>query len=112
MGTDAQVKRLDEGPLRLGSRFRVDSPTLGATVWKVSKWEPNRSLSLEEGWLLMKTLRDYELEILDSRQTRATVDVAPVGPLYWPIILAQLLFRPSGRNIELELQTLKRVSER
>ena len=41
----SDVKRLDSGPLRVGSRVRIKQPKFLPAVWEVTKLDPSRSFT-------------------------------------------------------------------
>jgi uncharacterized membrane protein len=47
MPTVQRVERLDDGPLRVGSRTRLKQPGQSAAVWTVTRLDPMRELTWE-----------------------------------------------------------------
>jgi uncharacterized membrane protein len=82
--TVTSVKRLDEGPLRVGSRARIKQPGQPAAVWTVTEFEPDTGFSwraVRPGLVLTGTHR----VAAEPSGCRNTVDLEVTGPLSRPL---------------------------
>ena len=80
------VRRLDKGPLRIGSRALIRQPRFPPAVWKVTALEPGRSFTWRSGMPLMWVYGQHSVEPLGSG-TRATLRLTYDG------LLARLMGR-------------------
>src|SRR5918997_3492472 len=79
--TVTSVRRLDEGPLAVGSRVRVEQPRLPPTEYVVTELEPSRSFTwVATGPGVLATAR-HLLEDLGPGGTRVTLAVEQAGPV-------------------------------
>jgi uncharacterized membrane protein len=106
--TITRVVRLDEGPLRIGSRARIKQPGQTAAVWTVTRLEQGRVFAWQtkRGWLTMTGA--HLLEPVDGGcRNTLTLDITGVG--------AGLFARAFGRQmlsaIETENAGFKRTAE-
>ena len=60
--TVRRARRLDSGPLGVGSRVRIDQPKLPPTVWVVDALEPRRMMTLKSGVPGMRVIAHHRLE--------------------------------------------------
>jgi uncharacterized membrane protein len=106
----ARVKRLDTGPLQVGSRTLIKAPKLPPVVWQVTELEPERSFSWATRRWGVTTLTDHRIVPEDGEDAvTVTLQIRLTGPLAW-------LFAPvaSGlvrRSVEAEAYGLKRRCE-
>jgi hypothetical protein len=75
------VELLDPGPLRVGSRARVDQPKLPTVVWTVTEVDPERGFAWEYRGPGVRTVGDHWVEPLDggSQVTLRLTQHGPVG---------------------------------
>ncbi len=64
------VRRLDKGPLRIGSRALIRQPRFPPAVWKVTALEPGHSFIWQSGMPLMWVYGEHSVEPLGSRHAR------------------------------------------
>jgi uncharacterized membrane protein len=102
------VRRLDEGPLRVGSRALIRQPRFPPAVWTVTELEPGRRFVWMSG---MPGLRVYGDHAVASRATgtRATLRLSYDGLL--ARILGHLTRGITNRYLDMEAAGLKRRSE-
>ena len=79
--TVVSVKRLDEGPLRLESRAKIDQPKIPETEYVVTELEPGRSFTwVATGPGVLTTAR-HDAEPLPGGGTRVRLSVSQSGLL-------------------------------
>jgi uncharacterized membrane protein len=106
--TVASVERLDEGPLRVGSRARLQQPRLPEAVWTVTEVDEGRSLTWESRSRGVAISADHLVEP-HGDTARLTLSVSlsgPLAPVGW--LMTKSLTR---RYVETEAASIKRVAE-
>ena len=102
------VRRLDKGPLRIGSRALIRQPRFPPAIWKVTALEPGRRFVWKSGMPGMWVYGDHAVEPT-ATGTRATLRLTYEG------LLARLMGRMTRgitlRYLNLEASGLKRRSE-
>lgn len=79
--TVTSVERLDEGPLRVGSRARISQPRIPPTEYAVTELEPGRSFTWVATGPGVRTTARHDLEPLADGGTRVRLSVAQEGGL-------------------------------
>jgi uncharacterized membrane protein len=77
--TVTSVRRLDDGPLAVGSRARIEQPRIPPTEYVVTELEPGRSFTWVATGPGVRTTARHLLETLDSGHTRVTLAVEQGG---------------------------------
>jgi uncharacterized membrane protein len=107
--TIRSVRRLDDGPLRIGSRAAVKQPGQAEAVWTVSTLDPGREFSWQSprrGLMMTGT----HTVTADGPGCRNTVALDVTGPLSGPFgLLLGPLFR---RVLRTENAGFKAAAER
>src|SRR6187402_75240 len=102
------VRRLDRGPLRIGSRALIRQPRFPPAVWTVTALEPGRRFVWKSGMPAMWVYGDHAVSPLGSG-TRATLTLTYEG------LLARIMGRMTRgitlRYLNMEASGLKRRSE-
>ena len=102
------VRRLDKGPLRIGSRALIRQPRFPPAVWTVTTLEPGRRFVWKSGMPGMWVYGDHSVAAIPTG-TRATLKLSYDG------VLARLMGRLTrgitNRYLEMEASGLKRRSE-
>ena len=101
--------RLDDGPLRPGSRAELAQPRLPDATWTVTEVEPGRSFTWEQRGPGVRTTARHALAPLEDGSTRVLLSVEQSGWLAWAIDL--FYGRLTQRYIETEAAGLKKRSE-
>lgn len=103
------VERLDDGPLRVGSRARVQQPRLPVAVWEVTELLPGRSFTWEARGPGLRTIGRHIVEPLvqpatgeQSTITAVLEQRGVVSPL-----VGLLTRRLTERYLDLEVRGLK-----
>ncbi len=101
------VERLDQGPLRVGSRARVRQPRLPAAVWEVTEVVPGRSFTWIARGPGIVTTGKHEViptsgEGDDVEVTASLEQAGLLGPL-----LGLLTKRLTDRYLQTEVRGLK-----
>jgi uncharacterized membrane protein len=102
------VERLDEGPIRIGSRARVKQPKLAASVFEVTTWNPDRGFD----WVTRSPgLQGLGRHLITPHMSgsRVTLSVTFSGPLAG--IVAFFFGGLTDRYIRMEAEGLKRRAE-
>jgi uncharacterized membrane protein len=83
MPTVRSVERLDEGPLRLGSRARIKQPGQRTAVWEVTSLEPGHQFSWrsERRGVAMTGTHRVDPEGAGSRNTLTIEMTGPLAPV-------------------------------
>jgi uncharacterized membrane protein len=103
------VERLDQGPLRTGSRARVRQPRLPVAVWEVTELEPGRSFTwVARGPGVVTTGRHLVSPTSDGASTVTAVleQAGLLGPL-----VGLLTTRLTRRYLDLEVRGIKAFCE-
>jgi uncharacterized membrane protein len=102
------VERLDDGPVRVGSRARLRQPKLPRAEWEVTEVVDGRSFTWEAKGPGMKTIGRHEVES-DGAGSVVRLSIEQTGPMG---AVAALVWRGlTQRYIELEAESLdKRVT--
>lgn len=99
-----EVRRLDDGPFRLGSRARVRQPALPPATWVVDEWEPPVVFAWTSRAPGVRTRGRHEVRSLDGERSAVTLSIRQDGAL------AGVLWRWTGatarRYVDLELAGL------
>lgn len=108
--TVTSVKRLDDGPLAVGSRARVEQPKLPPTEYVVTELEPGRSFTWVAKGPGVRTTARHSAEAQSGGGTRARLSVEQAGPL--GVVMGRLFFRGlTDRYLANEAAGLKARSE-
>jgi uncharacterized membrane protein len=104
-----RVERLDDGPLRLGSRARLKQPRFPSVVWEVTDLERGRSFTWTARNVGVTSIGAHR--IVPGATGRVTVNLSlrqegPVAP-----VLALFTGKLTRRYIQTEAQGLKRRCE-
>ena len=102
------VRRLDKGPLRIGSRALIRQPRFPPAVWKVTTLEPGRRFVWKSGMPGLWVYADHSVEP-SATGSRATLRLTYDG------MLARLMGRMTrditNRYLNMEAAGLKKRSE-
>ncbi len=104
-----EIKRLEAGPLAVGSRSRVTQPKGRPMVWTVTELEPQHNFTWRAG---QPALAFEAVHRIDGagHQVRTTLEFTATGPLAW---VAQLVAASRIRTwLDMESAGLKRAAER
>lgn len=77
--TMRKVERLEDGPLRVGSRTRIKQPLQSPAVWTVTRIEPGREFVWETRRLWLRMVGAHRIEDLDDA-CRNVLSLELVGP--------------------------------
>jgi uncharacterized membrane protein len=103
--TVTSVDRLDDGPLRVGSRARLRQPRLPEATWEVTRVVEGRAFTWESRGPGVRTIGRHEIEPAPGGcQVRLSVEHAgPLGPL-----VALVWGRLTQRYVDMEADHLAR----
>ncbi|GAA1864888.1 SRPBCC family protein [Asanoa iriomotensis] len=103
------VERLDDGPLRLGSKARIKQPGMQPLVWEVTTFTDEAEFSWTNHSPGVRTTGRHLLRSSGDGATVITLELEQTGPLAG---LLHLLFgRRNRRYLSLEVAGLKAASE-
>lgn len=98
--TVTSVERLDEGPVRVGSRARLAQPGLPARVWTVEELEAPERFAWATRLLGVRMIGIHELEALDADRCQLTLHVVFEGR--GAALLGRLGRRSIGKSLTAE----------
>lgn len=104
-----RIERLDDGPLGVGARARVEQPKLPPATWTVTDWQPGRSFTWISTGPGFTTTGVHAVEPESPTTSRATL-VVRFGGLLGPLV-ALLSRRLTTTYLGFEATGLKRRSE-
>ncbi|MEU7797239.1 SRPBCC family protein [Micromonospora tulbaghiae] len=103
------ARRLESGPLVLGSTARLEQPRLRPAVWRVTEIEPPYAFVWESAGPGVRTRGEHRLIPLEDGRTRAELVLVQTGPLAGLIgLLAGSMMR---RYLRQEADGLRRRCE-
>ena len=103
------ARRLEPGPLALGSTARLEQPRLPPAVWRVTEIEPPYSFVWESTSPGVRSRGEHRLVALGDGRTRAELALVQTGPLAGLIgLLAGSMMR---RYLRQEADGLRRRCE-
>jgi len=104
------IERLDEGPLRVGSRARVRQPWLPTTVWEVTELVPGERFSwVARGPGVVTTGIHIARDTDRAGVTEVTAALEQRGPL--GRVLGFLSRRLTRRYLDIEVRGIKQRCE-
>ena len=108
--TVTSVVRLDDGPLVLGSKARIEQPKLPPTEYVVTELEPGRSFTWVAKGPGVRTTARHSIEAGSGGVSRARLSVDQAGPLGQ--VMGRLFFKGlTDRYLANEAAGLKARSE-
>jgi uncharacterized membrane protein len=103
------VERLDDGPLRLGSRARVKQPGMQPLIWVVTEFTEQAVFSWTTTAPGVRTVGRHLISRTGDGATRITLELRQSGPLAG--LVKALFGRRNERYLDLEVNGLKAASE-
>ncbi len=103
------VEPLDGADLRVGNRYRIRQPGMGALVWQVSELRDGESYVWENRSPGVRTVAFHRLATEPDGGTRITIGLVQSGWLAG--VVAALTGKRTRRYLELEAAGLKAASE-
>ena len=103
-----EVRRLDSGPLQVGSEAIVKQPRLPRTRWRVTKLEPGRSFTWEKSAGGMTTAADHIVEA-SGEGSAITLTLQEHGPLV--PLMNVVMGRLSRRYVTMEMEGFRKTAE-
>jgi uncharacterized membrane protein len=107
--TVTSVRRLDDGPLAVGSRARIEQPRIPPTEYVVTELEPSRSFTWVATGPGVRTTARHLLQALDTGGTRVTLAVEQAGLL--GAVMGRFYRRLTDRYLATEAEGIKARSE-
>jgi len=104
------VERLDEGPLRVGSRARIRQPRLPVATWQVTELVPGESFTWVARGPGIRTTGTHRVEQLGEGRSRATAILEQAGPVGG--LVGLLTKGLTERYLQTEVRGLKARCER
>jgi len=103
------AKRLDEGPLRVGSKARIKQPGLLPLVWEVSEIREGEAFRWSTGNAASRTVGVHRLAANSDGTTQITLELEQSGAI--GSLIGALMKGRFKRFLELEVAGLKAASE-
>jgi len=102
------VRRLDEGPIRVGSEAMVSQPRLPSSRWRVTDVEPDRRFTWETSAGGVTTVGDHVVEP-DGMGSRITLTLRLHGPLSG--VMGLLMGGIARRHVAMELEGFRSAAD-
>ena len=103
------VRRLDDGPLAVGSQARVEQPRIPPTEYVVTELETGRSFTWVATGPGVRTTARHLLEELGPGGTRVTLAVDQAGPV--GVVMGRFYRRLTDRYLTAEAEGIRARSE-
>lgn len=100
------AERLDDGPLRVGSRARIRQPRLPVAIWEVTEIVPGRSFTWVARGPGLVTTGSHLVAPLDGDNRASATAVLEQGGLLGPLV-GRLTRRLTNDYLDMELRGLK-----
>jgi uncharacterized membrane protein len=107
--TVTSVRRLDDGPLAVGSRVRVEQPRIPPTEYLVTELEAGHSFTWAATGPGVRTPARHVLEDVGTTTTRVTLAVEQAGPV--GVVMGRFYRRLTDRYLAAEAEGIKARSE-
>ena len=107
--TVTSVQRLDDGPLEVGSRARIEQPKIPPTEYEVTEVNPGRSFTWVARGPGVRTTARHVIEELPGGRTQVTLAVEQGGPV--GAVIGRFYRGLTERYIANEAEGLKARSE-
>jgi uncharacterized membrane protein len=104
-----RAERLDDGPLRVGSRARLKQPRFPPIVWTVTDLEPGWSFAWTAKNVGITSVGEHRIALEASGGVKVSLSLHQHGPL--APLLALFTSRLTQRYVNTEAQGLKRRCE-
>ena len=102
------VRRLDDGPIRVGSEAKVSQPRLPSARWRVTELEPDRRFTWETTAGGVTTVGDHRVEP-DGAGSRITLTLSMRGPLSG--VMGLLMGGVARRYAAMELEGFRAAAD-
>jgi uncharacterized membrane protein len=102
------ARRVDEGPLHVGSEAIIEQPRLPRACWRVTDLDPDRSFTWETSARGLTTVGGHIVGA-DGQGSRITLTLRMQGPLA-PLLYA-ITSRLSRRYLTMEMEGFRRAAE-
>jgi uncharacterized membrane protein len=102
------ARRVDEGPLHVGSEATIEQPRLPKACWRVTELEPGHSFTWETSARGLTTVGGHIVDA-DGLGSRITLTLRMHGPL--ARMLYALTSRLSRRYLTMEMEGFRRAAE-
>jgi uncharacterized membrane protein len=109
IGSITALRRLDTGPLTVGSEVQLKQPAFPPTRWRVTEMRPGRSFAWESASGGMTTVGDHIVEPHGGDGSLITLTLRTRGPLSG--LMSALVGRRSLSYITMELDGFRRAAE-
>ncbi|MDX6358566.1 MAG: hypothetical protein QOH37_1620 [Nocardioidaceae bacterium] len=103
------VERLDDGPLKVGSRTRIKQDKLAAGVWEATEVVAGESFVWTSRQPGVRLVGRHSVTVEPDGGARLTLEIEQSGPMSWMITL--LLGRLVRRYVDVESAALKAAAE-
>ena len=105
-GSVTSVERLDQGPLRVGSRARIKQPRLPVAVWEVTHLVPGQSFTwMARGPGIVTTGSHVIAPAASGDRVKVTASLEQTG--VFGTLLGLLTKRITNRYLNMEVRGLK-----
>jgi uncharacterized protein YndB with AHSA1/START domain len=108
--TMTSVRRLDDGPFRVGSKVRVRQPRLAEATWQVTGLEPGQDFTWESAGPGVRTRAGHRVTGRGNRASTLILSIHQHGPM--AALLRPFIAGMTRRYVDLEAASLKRHCER
>jgi uncharacterized membrane protein len=102
------VRRLDDGPIRVGSEAKVSQPRLQSARWRVTDLEADRRFTWETSAGGVTTVGDHLVEP-DGAGSRITLTLRLHGPLSG--VMGLLMGGLARRHVDMELHGFRSAAD-